>query len=68
MPALSLVENSGVGGKLLQIQTARFCEHWRTRECQQVVADLVARQKGPDTIVKKDIWELGGEVGDALRS
>ena len=55
-------------GKLIWIQTARFPKHRRTRECQQVVADLVARQRGCETIGRENIWELGEEVGDALRS
>ena len=55
-------------GKLLRIQTARFCKHQRTREFQQVVADLVARQRGFETIGREDIWELGEEFRDALRN
>ena len=45
-----------------------FLEHRRMGKGQQVIADLVARQRGSETIRREDIWELREEVGDALRS
>ena len=45
-------------GKLLRIQTARFCKHQRTREFQQVVADLVARQRGFETMEERTSGNL----------
>ena len=32
------------------------------------MADLVARRRGSETVGKENIWELGEEVGDTLRS
>ena len=58
----AMVENSALAEA--SFSGSRFPKQQRTRERQEVVVDLVARQRGRETIGRENIWEFG----DALRS
>ena len=50
------------------IEAMRFGVHWRTRHCEEMMAQTMMRFQGCKPVGAEDIWELREELLDLRRS
>ena len=46
------------------VESTRFSIHWRTRNCEKMMADTMTRFRGCNIVAAENIWELREELLD----